>query len=130
MVDFDSEATIATPAVDVKRILVLQDRQFLKEAMEAYRKTDLSGVNTDTNIISSRLYSMFLEIRSGIRRHLSQKDYERLITLVDTNEFKAISEAYDIMDTWLDEIGLTRIDVKQKLGGNIADRNKAQGWKA
>lgn len=130
MVDFNNETTVATPAIDVKRILVLQARNFLIEALEAYRKSKLGGVVTDTNIISSRLYTLFLEIRSGIRRHLSEEDYEELALLVKENDELSIEIAFDIIDKWLDDIGLTRIDIKPKLGGNIAERNKAQGWKA
>ena len=129
MVDFDSEATIATPAIDVKRILVLQARQFVIDSLEAYYKSEQGGVSTEANIISSRVRSLFLEIRSGIRRHLKPLDYEKLVTLVKGKTAEDVEDAFDIMDTWLDTIGLTRIDVKQKLGGNLAERNKAQGWK-
>ena len=129
MVDFDSEATIATPAIDVKRILVLQARQFVIDSLEAYHKSKQGGIETDHNIICSRAYSLFLEIRSGIRRHLKPDDFKHLVTILKKNTPEDVEEAFDIMDTWLDTIGLTRIDVKQKLGGNLAERNKAQGWK-
>jgi hypothetical protein len=130
MVDFNSGETVATPAVDVKRILMLQDRQYLKEAIGAFKKSEYSGVAADNHIIRSRLYELFLEVRAGVKRHLNPDDYEQLVDYVNSEEINEVLQAYEIIDDWLDHIGLTKVDVKQKLGGNIADRNKAQGWKA
>lgn len=128
MVDFDNQTTVATPAIDVKRILVLQDRQYLKEAIGAYKKSLYGGLVTETHVIRSRLYELFLEVRSGIRRHLKEDEFIELLFLVDSKDVEDIERAFDIIDTWLDDIGLTKIDIKPKLGGNIAARNKAQGW--
>ena len=130
MVDFNSGETVATPAVDVKRILMLQDRQYLKEAIGAYKKSEYAGMATENHVIRSRLYELFLEVRAGIKRHLNKDDYAQLIDYVNSNEIREVLQAYEIIDDWLDHIGLTKVDVKQKLGGNLADRNKAQGWKA
>ena len=130
MVDFDKEATVATPAVDVKRILMLQDRQYLKEAIGAYKKSVYAGIAADNNIIRSRLYELFLEVRAGIKRHIKGEDYEQLIEYVNSEEIGEVLQAFEIIDDWLDHIGLTKVDTKIKLGGNIADRNKTQGWKA
>lgn len=130
MVDFNNDTTVATPAIDVKRILILQDRQYLKEAIGVYVKARAQGLEADVSIIKSRLYELFLEIRAGVRRHLNPEEYDRLQELVISDEFAELSEAFDLLDTWLDNIGLTKVDVKLKLGGNLAERNKAQGWKA
>jgi len=130
MVDFNNDTTVATPAIDVKRILILQDRQYLKEAIGVYVKARSQGLEADVSIIKSRLYELFLEIRAGVRRHLKQEQYEELLELVVSDNFNDLSEAFDVLDTWLDNIGLTKVDVKLKLGGNLAERNKAQGWKA
>lgn len=130
MVDFDNDATIATPAIDVKRILILQDRQYLKEAIGAYKKNSFGGVVVEPSVVCSRLYELFLEVSAGLKRHISEKDYKELFALVEGNDFDKAVEAFHIIDEWLDKIGLTKVDVKQKLGGNIANRNKSQGWKA
>ena len=130
MVDFDKEATVATPAVDVKRILMLQDRQYLKEAIGAYKKSMYANIATDNHIIRSRLYELFLEVRAGIKRHIKGDDYDQLKDYVDSEEIGEVLQAFEIIDDWLDHIGLTKVDTKIKLGGNMAERNKAQGWKA
>ena len=123
--DFDKEATVATPAVDVKRILMLQDRQYLKEAIGAYKKSVYSGIATDSNVIRSRLYELFLEVRAGIKRHIELEDYEQLKDYIDSPEINDTLAAFEVIDDWLDYIGLTKVDTKQKLGGNMAERNKA-----
>lgn len=130
MVDFNNDVTVATPAVEVKRILMLQDRQYLKEAIGAFKKSEYSGGAVDLHVVRSRLIELFLECRAGLRRHLKKDEWEDLNELLSSDQFDDVLEAYYIIDTYLDEIGLTKVDVKIKLGGNIAERNKAQGWKA
>lgn len=131
MVDFNNDATVAVPAIDVKRILTLQDRHYFKEAFGAYKKEVYKGLEVDTAVLRARLYELFLEIRSGIKRHINNSEiFDKLSKQVLSEDIKDIEAAFFTIDDWLDEIGLTKLDTRQKLGGNIAERNKAQGWKA
>jgi hypothetical protein len=128
MVDFNSETTVATPAVQVNGIVILEARKYYIDAYGAYYKQLYGGVDTSSHIVRSRLNELFLIVRAAIRRHITNKQFENLLILINSNDLEDTDNAFDIIDTWLDNIGLTQIDTKKKLGGNIADRNKAQGW--
>ena len=131
MVDFNNEATIAAPAVDIKRILILERNNYVQDAIEAYKQQQYAGVNTEDHVVRARVYTLFLEVRAGIARHFkTDEDFNQLKDYVNSTDINEVLQAYEIINNWPDHIGLTKIDIKQKLGGNMAERNKAQGWKS
>ena len=131
MVDFNNDVTIGTPAIDVMRILILEARHNLFESIEKYKRDRANGIGASTATMKSRLWRLFTEIAPTIKR-FKPDEYEALSAFcLDSNksEFNDILSATQILIDVLDGIELTRIDNKVKLGGNIKDRNKAQGWK-
>ena len=133
MVDFNAEATVSTPATDVMRILIIEARENLLQSMETYDKHEADGRNMPTSIMKSRLSNLFRQISQTIKRQLTEEEYNNLRNLIkdkDENTAEDIQNAADIIFNVLDTVGLTRIDTKIKLGGDLKERNKAQGWNA
>lgn len=123
MVDFNNETTVGTPAVDVVRILILQRRADVIEALEVYNKQDDSGVDPPLPLVKSRIYSFFLELQGALKRKLCKKDkkgknksndYDWLIKQLKSNKFDELVDVFLYLNEYLDSIKLTRIDTKEQ----------------
>ena len=107
MVDFNAEATVSASAIDILRILILQRRNDVIDAFEQYRKIEKHS-NPDTAIIRSRLISLFMEIQAMLKRKL--KEYEELCELIQSEEFDSLEVAFFLINEFLDDNKLIRID--------------------
>lgn len=131
MVDFDNEVTITTPASDVVRILILEARYNLFDAVENYLKVQTDGADVSTSTMKSRLWRLFMETEALLSRHMGEEDFKVLVAFCndpDTSNPKEIMRLTGLVNATLDKLELIKIDNKRQLGGNIKDRNKAQGW--
>ena len=133
MVDFNTEATISTPAIDIMRVQILEARHNLLNSIEIYKQRQADGHKIPTSLMKSRLWRVYQEIEQTIQRHSKPEEFEELETFMlddkDT-QVEKIMFYMNIIMTVLDTINLTRIDTKQKLGGNLKGRNKSQGWES
>jgi len=114
MVDFDNEATIGTPAVDVVRILILQRRADVFEAWEQYNKDKYSNIQTDLSIVRARLFSLFLELQGGLKRRLPPQEYTTLLYNLNSEKQEDILGVILMLNEYLDSLNLTKIDTKKK----------------
>lgn len=121
MVDFNNEATVSTPAGDVVKILILQRRNDFIEAVEAYNKTKYAGVSADTSIVKSRLLSLFLEIHPALERNKKSDDLAELETMIVSDDYDELIRAFIIINRWLDETKLIRIDTHKQYDRRIAE---------
>ena len=133
MVDFNQEATISTPAIDIMRVSILQARQNLLDSIEIYTQRKADGHKIPTSLMKSRLWRLYQEIEQTIQRHSKPEEFEEIenfmLDMKDTQEEKILFYMNIIM-TVLDTINLTLIYTKQKLGGDLKGRNKSQGWES
>lgn len=116
MVDFDNETTIGTPAVDVQRIVILERRYNLFEALEAFNRNRMRGIDADLAIVRARLATMFLEVAELLERNLDKKDYAALkkgIYGAEATEEEMLN-AIETINRILDKVQLTKIDTKVK----------------
>lgn len=126
MVDFNNENTITTPAGDVVKILILQRRNDFIEALEAYRKQINTGVASDIYIVQARLYSFFLELSASLYRTMKPEDFDELKLLLESKYYDDLIRAFNIINMWLDEKKLIRLDTKQQYDRRRAEEeNKA-----
>ena len=114
IVDFDNEATIGTPDVDIVRVLILQRRADVFEALEQYNKDNYANIQTDISVIKARLYSLFLELQGGLKRRLKAKDYNDLVKQLDSKEPTDVLKVILMLNEYLDSLNLTKIDTKKK----------------
>lgn len=129
MVDFNNEVTVGTPAVDVVRILILQRRSDLIEALERYNKQEYQNSTPDISVVRARLVSLFIELQAGLKRRLKVKQYEDLLEKVYAGDKESIYWCIDYINNYLDEIRLTRLDNKPQVDKtNWEEHNKAYGY--
>lgn len=111
MVDFDNEATIGTPAIDVERISILQRRYDVIEALEDYKKKRYMGSGSPISYVRARLFSLFVEIQAYLKRAMTKEDYGMLLDtcLKGKDEIELIEAIFKINEM-LDALRLIRID--------------------
>ena len=110
MVDFNSDNTITTAPNHILKILILQRRNDVIEALEVYHKNKFQGGNPYTYEVKSRIKSLYYEIRAVLERTLKKEELEKLRKLIDSNEEKELLNAFEQIDDLLDRKKLTRID--------------------
>lgn len=109
MVDFNADATVSSSAIDILRILILQRRNDVIDAIETYRKLEEHS-SPDTTIVRSRLFSLFLEIQAMIKR--KHKEYDQIKESCDSKDFEELLKTFLELNEFLDMNRLTRIDTK------------------
>jgi len=130
LVDFNNEVTVGTPAVDIVRVLILQRRNDVIEAIEHYSRQAELGYTAEIAPVRSRLKGLLLELGPLIARHHGEEALASYETISTAGDIKDIKEIFGKINFLLDEVKLIRIDTRKNLGGNLRDRNQAQGWKA
>jgi len=122
MVDFNNEATIGTPAINIVKILILQARANVLEALEVYNKKISQGVSWDQAILKARILTWFIELQAYLERALKPEDYEQFIKKVkddylfnetDIEKADLISLIIELNKT-MDELRITRIDLRRQ----------------
>jgi hypothetical protein len=128
MVDFNNEATISTPAVDIIRVLILQRRNDALDAIEYYNKKVKAGIDYGTDVMGARIFSYFLEIECCLKRQLENKSFEDLEKEVKSDKYNDLLTAFRTMNTVLDKIKLTKIDTGKDIDtSNVEEENKERG---
>jgi len=121
MVDFNNETTISTPAGEIIKVAILERRSYFIDALEAYHKQKLGGVEAHTNILKSRLLSLFLEVQPALERSKSKEHIASLIDRMKSKEYVDIYDAFLIINRWLDKTHLIKID-----NTKVYDRRRAE----
>lgn len=138
MVNFDNETTVATPPGEVVKIVVLERREQVIEALEAYHSIDASGVDTAHRlaILRARVMALWYQLQAMIyRRSAKAKGGEEDPTYNEVEEvmnsaktFEDLLYAFQWMNVFIDEMGLTFIDGRPKYDrSNIEDANQKKG---
>lgn len=120
MVDFNNEATIGTPSANVVKILLLEARANVFEALELYNKKIMDNLQANQNILKSRVATWFLEHQAYIKRTIKkekdyQKVYDRFKKLFFSTEQMKDEELLDLiieLNELIDNLRITRIDIK------------------
>lgn len=128
MVDFDNESTITTPASEIVKILILQRRYDLFEAVEKFQKQKAVGTDPDISLLKSRLYTLYLEVQSALKRKLKKEDYNILREKILSDSETTLFEAVDSINDFLDSIRLTVIDTRKVYDSTrVETENRAKG---
>ena len=127
MVDFNNDTTIGTPAVDIVRVLILQARANVYEALELYYKVKFSGVSARLNIVKARLITWFLEHQAYIKRIDEAKFKEIKKTLFNNSIDEAtVLDLIFFFNELLDKLKITMIDTRKQYDrSKIEDENRA-----
>lgn len=120
MVDFSNDATVSTPPGDVVKILVLERREQVIEALEAISLVDHLGQEAGTKeaILRARLLALWYQLQAMVYRRLAKAKgttddptyamIEKRILVAHKKD--DMIEAFQWMNCFIDEMGLTFID--------------------
>lgn len=127
MVDFNNETTVAQGSNEIVKITRIEKRYNLFEALEAYYKAEFQGQDTapELSVIRARALNLFFEMEGELTRKAEsdaknrKKNDEPLIIedLKDTlkeGEEEELMKAISFLNLFLDNIGLTKIDVRNR----------------
>ncbi len=129
MVDFNNtEKLVGTPPGEVLKILILQRREFVIDTLEQYYSSDIRGASGRDNMVFASLRSLFLELQAALKRDLSDDEYFNLRLKVFSRNIADAEQAFDFLNTWLDNKRITRVDTKRHIDSdNIEEENIAEG---
>lgn len=132
MVDFDNEATVGVPAIDIERISILERRYNLIEALEDYKKKQYKGIGVDLSAVRARLFSLFMQLQGTFKRRLKDKpqEYDDLLKgCLESDKEKDILKHIYYISELLDELRITRVDMKRTYDErNVEKENKIKGF--
>ncbi len=139
MVDFNNDTTVTTPPGDVVKIVILERREQVIEALENYHNVENASVDLQhkENTVHARILALWYELEAIIARRLehakgTEQDpnfamVKNAITF-EAKKFAAYVEAFEWMNAFIDELGLTNIDIRPKYDRrNVEDSNQKKG---
>lgn len=138
MVDFNSENAVSTPPGDIVKIVLLERREQVVEALE---NLDLAKANRqDTtikiDILYARVRALWNECQAmAVRRLKKAKGTDDDPTyamvekaLLEAKEEAELYEAYKWLNKFIDEMGITKIDTRKNYDEmDIEEANMSEG---
>lgn len=129
MVDFNNDTTVATPPGDVVKIVVLERREQVIEALESYHLKDASGVEAAAQIaiLHSRIMAFWYQVQAMVKRRLP-KEYDEKKAWFENLQEDDLGHAYEWLNEFVDDMGLTFIDSRNKYDRmRVEDANNKKG---
>lgn len=128
----ETPATSATPPLDVLKILTLQRRDAVLEAVEDYYKKLDAESDPPFFFVTSRVRSLFIDLEPALRRSYNTEDekaefLEMERVAFDTDVNKSI-ELFRKLCQFLDEKNLTKWDNQKKINTAMVEtENEEKG---
>lgn len=113
MVNFNNDTTIGTSATDIMRVLILEKRTNIIEALENINKKGLTDVY-DLHILKARIQSLYWELEGMLFRNMKPEELIKLKENVfnTANKKELLLETFSNLNMFLDTLQLTRIDTR------------------
>lgn len=111
---------ITTPPGIILKIMILERRQELINAIEEYNNKKFLGAGWPINKIKSLLFSLAYEIDAGLRKEYDKAKkgqenfYKTFKELLKSNDADELIKAFDFIEDYLYKKNLTRWDLKQR----------------
>jgi hypothetical protein len=123
--------TSSTPPLDVLKILLLQRRDAVLEAIESYYKQhDVVG-SAPTHFITSRVRTLFFDVEPMLRRYYigdKEKDFEKMSVAVLGSSVTDSINAFRDMNNILDAKNLTKWDNMRVINtARVENENEDKG---
>jgi len=134
MVNFNNEATIGTPAINIVKTLLLEARANALEYLEQYNKKICQGVQADQSILKARLGTWFMEHQAYLERTFKsdadKEEFNIILTQLFFNENDLEKEELlrivIFLNNVIDKLRITRIDLRKQYDRtNVEEDNLA-----
>lgn len=129
MVNFNEASTLATPSMELLRILILEKRENLILAIEFYLKDkfmsgDLEG---ELAVMKARAWSLYLELEPWLNKSQPESQAS-LLACLDSGKAEDILKAVSFFNRFLYEYGLIKIDIRESINKlDLAGEDASRG---
>lgn len=138
MIDFRNESTVSTPPGDVVKIVILERREQVIEALESYHLLSIGDQDASLklDIIHARIMALWYQLQAMAKRRLKaakgtdeDPSYDMVKEAITTSKLlDHLVEAFEWMNIFVDDMGLTQIDSRARYDrSNIEDANLKKG---
>jgi hypothetical protein len=105
----------ATSPASILKIKILESRAYVIECVTSYTKVYASKADYGVVYVRCAINDLFLQVRSMIKKdYMDKEDKENLYTILlkkkDSNKFSDLIEAFELIDDYLLQKKITRID--------------------
>lgn len=130
MVDFNNEATITTAPHDVIKIMYLERRKYVIDAIEKINEVKTKGIKPPIHILRSRLIALFHELEPALNRSTPAETMDLLYSNVHSQDENELLEGFYVLNKWFDDKSLTKIDTKAQIDTRrVINVNRQNGLK-
>lgn len=137
MVDFNNDTTVATPPGEVVKIVVLERREQVIEALEGHHSVG-GEVDTShkTQVLKARTMAFWYQVQAMVKRRLKDAKggdddptYEEMKEMIaDAEGFDQLVVVYEWLNEFVDDMGLTYIDGRPRYDRrNVEEANSKKG---
>lgn len=128
MVDFNAGETVATPAADIVRVLLLQRRDYVIDSLEQYHQNTARGVEAGLHIVRARLRSLFYEMQAALKRRAGKNGgYDELLELLEGKKITDLEKLFFYLNEELDTWKITRLDTQKRYDStDVETENEAK----
>lgn len=122
---FEEISRISIPAIDIEKGIILSMRYNFLMALEEYRIKIYNGVNYPRTHIKARIQTLFETLKPLLKRRLPISEFNRISELIYKRDIteEQIVDLFNIINTELDQMYLTRLDTIQK---NIFEQKEGE----
>jgi len=138
MVNFESDVLLTTNKGEILNIVILGRRDEVLNTFQSYmraRISNSSSIATEENKLRASLFVLFLEIEIPLSRRLLSNDKRQVLDelkefvySIDLVKPEDLIKSYNVINKFLDDINLTKIDTKKKFDSRLVeDENTEKG---
>ena len=128
MVNFNNETTVTTAPRDIIKIIILERRKYVIDAIEDHYKTVGRGLTPDKSVLHGRLMGLFYEVEPMHKRSMSETEYQELKDKLFTKLQESHIEVFNRINNLMDKKGITKIDTRKDYDRTDAEaENEAFG---
>lgn len=126
MVDFNNETTVTQSPTELVKIMLLERRKYVIDAIEHYYKNTSNGIKPAIGVIKSRLLALFYELKPSLTS--ADVDTVKLAKELDVKDIKELLNAFDTLNQYFYDLQLTKIDYKKLIDTtNVEIENLEKG---
>lgn len=138
MVNWDNETTVATPPGEVVKIVILERREQVIEAIENYYTVEGVGIDTQLKVhtLRARVLALWYQLEAMAYRRLKDAKggagdptYDMVEAAMKIAKgVDDLVELFKWMNRFIDDMGLTYIDARARYDRrNVEDANQKKG---
>jgi len=105
--------TTSIPPVRVLQFLILEKRENLNYELRKYIYREARGIEASTHSIKGWLNSIFFDVQDPFKA-LNNGEYNKLVTLLESNKYTDLKQAWDLLSNFLYAKGIIVFDTRRK----------------